>query len=116
MDNMTIQASLHFPTALVRDARPDIPRPYILWFSKIRKDNFTAEIKLEGSDNIKEVEKKTRRIIKKAYLRVWILNRLKALGASKQHLIKVLQNQVPSFFLLTGRPCLGLYADSGGEN
>ena len=42
----------------------------------------------------------TRYIIKKAYSRMWILRRLKDLGAKRHRLIDVLQNQVLSVLTL----------------
>ena len=157
VDDMTVQASLHLPTALVPDTRPDIPRPVpyrsrhglrlpresnklqdeldnlkiytdqhlmsanqqktkVLLFSKMRKFDFTPELQLGGSENIEVVEEmkivgfilrsdlktvsNTRYIIKKAYSRMWIIRRLKALGASRHRLIDVLQKQVLSVLTL----------------
>ena len=157
VDDMTVQVSLHLPTALVPDTRPDIPRPVpyrsrhglrlpresnklqdeldnlkrytdqhlmsanqqktkVLLFSKMRKFDFTPELQLGGSENIEVVEEmkivgfilrsdlktvsNTRYIIKKAYSRMWIIRRLKALGASRHRLIDVLQKQVLSVLTL----------------
>ena len=42
----------------------------------------------------------TEYIVKKAYARMWIVRRLKMLGASRQRLVDVLQKQVLSVLLL----------------
>ena len=87
----------------------------ILLFSRMKKYDFTPELML-GGQNIEVVEQmkivgfqlrsdlktisNTRYIIKKAYSRMWILRRLKALGAKRHRLIDVLQKQVLSVLTL----------------
>ena len=153
---MSLMSSLHLPTSLVPDTRPDIPRPVpyrgrlglslprasntlqdeldslkiytdqhlmscnqkktkILLFSKMKKYDFMPELNL-GSESIEVVEEmkivgfilrsdlktisNTRYIIKKAYARMWIVRRLKSLGATRHRLLDVLQKQVLSVLTL----------------
>ena len=155
VDDMSLMASLHLPTALVPDTRP-VPRPVpyrgrlgmrlpresntlqdeldslevftqqnlmscnqqktkILLFSRMKTYDFSPEVQL-GGKHIEVVEEmkivgfqlrsdlktisNTRYIIKKAYSQMWILRRLKALGAKRHRLIDVLQKQVLSVLTL----------------
>ena len=82
----------------------------------MRKYDFTPELQLGGSQNIQIVEEmkvvgfilrsdlrtisNTQYIIKKAYSRMWIIRRLKALGATKHRLIDILHKQVLSVLTL----------------
>jgi hypothetical protein len=87
----------------------------ILLFSRMKKYDFSPELQL-GGKHIEVVEEmkivgfqlradlktisNTRYIIKKAYSRMWIVRRLKALGAKRHRLIDVLQKQVLSVLTL----------------
>jgi hypothetical protein len=84
----------------------------IMLFSRHNKYDFVPELQLLENQNIEVVEEmkivgymlrsdlktcsNTAMIIKKAYGRMWILRRLKALGASRSRLIDVLHKQVLS--------------------
>ena len=85
----------------------------IMLFSRMKKYDFLPEIKIGASnENLEFVEEmkivgfilrsdlktvsNTKYILKKAYSRLWIIRRLKALGASRRRLIDVLQKQVLS--------------------
>jgi hypothetical protein len=84
----------------------------IMIFSQHKKLDFMPEMQLIQDENIEVVEEmkivgfmlrsdlktcsNTRYIIKKAYSRMWIIRRLKALGASRSRLLDVLQKQVLS--------------------
>lgn len=84
----------------------------VLLFSRHRKYDFLPEIQLIQNTNIKVVEEmkivgfvlrsdlktisNTNYIIGKAYGRMWVVRRLKTLGASRARLIDVLQKQVLS--------------------
>ena len=88
----------------------------VLLFSRHRKYDFIPEIQLIPNENIEVVEEmkivgfilrsdmktcsNTEYIVKKAYARMWIVRRLKMLGASRQRLVDVLQKQVLSVLLL----------------
>ena len=88
----------------------------IMLFSRQKKYDFLPELQLIQGQNIEVVEEmkivgvilrsdlktssNTRYIIKKAYSRMWIIRRLKALGASRTRLLDVLQKQVLSTLLL----------------
>ena len=88
----------------------------VLLFSRHRKYDFLPEIQLIPNENIEVVEEmkivefilrsdmktcsNTEYIVKKAYARMWIVRRLKMLGASRQRLVDVLQKQVLSVLLL----------------
>jgi hypothetical protein len=155
VDDMSLMAAVHLPTALVPDTRP-VPRPVpyrgrlglrlprennplqddldsleeftqqnlmscnqkktkVLLFSRMKKYDFVPELQMGGQD-IEVVEEmkivgfqlrsdlktisNTRYIIKKAYARMWIIRRLKALGAKRHRLIDVLQKQVLSVLTL----------------
>ena len=81
-------------------------------FSRHHKYDFVPELQLIENQNIEVVEEmkivgfilrsdlktcsNTAYIVRKAYGRMWILRRLKALGASRSRLIDVLQKQVLS--------------------
>ena len=81
-------------------------------FARHKKYDFVPEMQLIENHNIEVVEEmkivgyilrsdlktcsNTEYIVKKAYGRMWILRRLKALGASRRRLIDVLQKQVLS--------------------
>ena len=84
----------------------------IMLFSRQKKYDFLPELQLIPNRNIEVVEEmkivgvivrsdlktcsNTKYIIKKAYSRMWIIRRLKALGATRARLIDVLQKQVLS--------------------
>ena len=84
----------------------------IMLFSRHKKYDFVTELQLIENQNIEVVEEmkivgyilrsdlktcsNTAYIVKKAYGRMWILRRLKALGASRNRLLDVLQKQVLS--------------------
>ena len=70
------------------------------------------EIIFNQRSNLKSVSN-TEYIINNAYTRVWILRRLKALGASKHRLIDILQK--PGL-TLGWTAWLGLHDDTGREN
>ena len=88
----------------------------VLLFSRHRKYDFVPEIQLIPNENIEVVEgmkivgfvsrsdmktcSNTEYIVKKAYARMWIVRRLKALGASRTRLVDVLQKQVLSVLQL----------------
>ena len=88
----------------------------VLLFSRHRKYDFVPEIQLIPNENIEVVEEmkivgfvlrsdmktcsNTEYIVKKAYARMWIVRRLKALGASRTRLVDVLQKQVLSVLQL----------------
>ena len=88
----------------------------ILLFSRHRKYDFMPEVKFIQGENIEVVEQmkivgfilrsdmktisNTEYIVKKAYARMWMLRRLKVLGASRCRLLDVLQKQVLSTLLL----------------
>ena len=81
-------------------------------FSRYNKYDFVPELQLIENENIEVVEEmknvgyilrtdlktcsNTAYIVKKAYGRMWILCRLKALGASRHRLLDVLQKQILS--------------------
>ena len=84
----------------------------IMLFSRHKQYDFVPEMQLIEDQNIEVVEEmkivgyilrsdlktcsNTAYIIKKAYGRMWILRRLKALGASRTRLLDVLQKQILS--------------------
>ena len=84
----------------------------VMLFARHNKFDFVPELQLIENQNIEVVEEmkivgymlrsdlktcsNTAMIIKKAYGRMWIIRRLKALGASRARLIDVLQKQVLS--------------------
>ena len=84
----------------------------IMLFSRQKKYDFLPELQFIQNQNIEVVEEmkivgvivrsdlktcsNTKYIIKKAYSRMWIIRRLKALGASKARLLDVLEKQVLS--------------------
>jgi hypothetical protein len=88
----------------------------VMLFSRHRKYDFLPELSLTPDTNIEVVEEmkivgfilrsdlktvsNTNYIIKKAYARMWIVRRLKALGASRSRLLDVLQKQVLSVLQL----------------
>ena len=75
-----------------------------------RKSYFTPKISLDGQNNLEEVEKikllgvhirsdlkwfdNTNHICKKGYERLWVLRRLKRLGASESDLVDVYFKQI----------------------
>ena len=110
-----MQDELDKLTAHTSDRRMCIneKKPKIMLFSRSKKFDFLPELKVGTStQNIELVEEmkivgymlrsdlktisNTKYILKKAYSRLWIIRRLKALGASRQRLIDVLQKQVLS--------------------
>ena len=88
----------------------------VMLFSRHKKYDFVPELKLSEEYSVEVVEEmkivgfvlrsdlktssNTKYIIKKAYSRMWIIRRLKALGASRTRLIDVLNKQVISTLLL----------------
>ena len=88
----------------------------VMLFSRHTKYDFLPELHLSPNTNIEVVEEmkivgfilrsdlktisNTSYIIKKAYKRMWIIRRLKMLGASRSRLIDVLQKQVLSVLQL----------------
>jgi hypothetical protein len=88
----------------------------VMLFSRHRKYDFLPELQLIQNTNIEVVEEmkivgfilrsdlktvsNTNYIIGKAYKRMWIIRRLKALGASRSRLLDVLQKQVLSVLQL----------------
>ena len=75
------------------------------------------ETKLLGTTITSDLKrnKNTSHIFKKAYARMWIIRRLKMLGASRSRLIDVLQTQV-LLCVAACRPSLGLFPYLPGKD
>ena len=109
LDNLNIYAKNHLMSLNHQKTK-------VMLCSRHRKYDFLPEIHLTQNTNIEVVEEmkivgfilrsdlktisNTKYIIGKAYGRMWILRRLKALGASRARLIDVLQKQVLSVLQL----------------
>ena len=81
-------------------------------FNRARKHDFDPELFLTPSNQLEQVDEmklegyklrsdlrtisNTRYIVKRAWARMWVVRRLKALGASEQELLNVLRAQVLS--------------------
>ena len=109
LDNLNIYAKNHLMSLNHQKTK-------VMLFSRHRKYDFSPELYLDQNTNIEVVEEmkivgfilrsdlktisNTNYIIGKAYGRMWVLRRLKALGASRARLIDVLQKQVLSVLQL----------------
>ena len=109
-----MQDELDFLNSYARNHKISVnhQKTKIMLFSRHIKYDFVPELQLIENQNIEVVEEmkivgfvlrsdlktcsNTSYIVKKAYGRMWILRRLKALGASRTRLLDVLQKQILS--------------------
>ena len=113
-ENNPMQDELDFLNSYARNHKISVnhQKTKIMLFSRHIKYDFVPELQLIENQNIEVVEEmkivgfvlrsdlktcsNTSYIVKKAYGRMWILRRLKALGASRTRLLDVLQKQILS--------------------
>ena len=113
-DNNTMQSELHLLAEYCRASKMSINegKSKCMLFNRARKHDFEPELfitpgkQLEKVDEMKLVGYKlrsdlktvsnTRYMVKRAWARMWVVRRLKSLGASEQDLLTVLRAQVLS--------------------